>query len=822
MTGYSFAEIEKKWQAFWTENRCFEVEISLDKPKYYVLEMFPYPSGKIHMGHLRNYSLGDAIARFKMMQGFNVLHPMGWDAFGLPAENAAIERKIHPASWTYENIASMKEQLLPLGFSYDWRREFATCSEDYYKHGQKIFIDFFNNGLAYQKESEVNWDPVDNTVLANEQVIGGRGWRSGAIVERKRLKQWFLRITDFAEELYNDISTLSGWPESVRHIQEKWIGKSTGAEIDFHILDQNKNLKIYTTRPETIFGASFCAIATDHPLATELAAQNQDLLQFINNCKKTATSEEEIEKQPKLGFDTSLKVKHPFLDKTLPIYVTNFVLSNYGTGAIFGCPAHDSRDKEFATKYQLPIIEVINQESALMMNSDFLNNLDVNTAKKKAIEELKKINIAQEKINFRLRDWGVSRQRYWGCPIPMINCKQCGTIPVKLDDLPIRLPEDVDLTAGGNPLENHPTWKHTKCHKCNQEATRETDTLDTFFESSWYFLRFCNPMTTDTIDSKACNYWMNVDQYIGGIEHAALHLIYARFFTKALSKCGYFKINEPFDNLLTQGMVLHETYKDSQGNWLYPEEAKNRKDVVIGRIEKMSKSKKNVVDPGLMLAKYGADASRLFVLSDSPPDRDLEWTDSGVDSAYKYLNRLWNMVEKFNNHSTTAKPTTSNESLQIRSKIHHYIKYVTSSVEKMAFNTAIAGIRELTNYITSLDFTLDEINSNIKEGIETILLMLSPFTPHITEELWQKLGNNKSIIHQSWPIVDNSLLVTNSYNLAVQVNGKLRGTIEVEQSLSQDEIKELALNQTNVKKFIEGKEIKKIIIIPGKIVNVVL
>jgi len=814
---YSPSLIENKWQLYWESEKLFEASEESQLPKYYVLEMFPYPSGKIHMGHLRNYSIGDAVARFKRLQGYNILHPMGWDAFGLPAENAAIEKKIHPQKWTFENIESMKNQLKPIGFSYDWNREIATCSPDYYMHEQKIFLQFYKNKLAYQKEAEVNWDPVDNTVLANEQVINGRGWRSGALVEKRKLRQWFLKVTDFADELYSEIDNLHGWPDAVRSIQKRWIGKSFGAELIFKILGSEEDLLVYSTRPETIFGASFCAISPKHELSEKLASGNKEIADFITECNKIGTSEEALEKAEKKGFFTGLYVKHPLLEEKLPIYIANFVLMEYGTGAIFGCPAHDDRDNEFAIKYSLPIIKVVNDKDA-MVGSHFLDGLTTEEAKARIIDELKKVKRGTERVNFRLRDWGISRQRYWGCPIPIIHCPACGPVAVPEDNLPVILPEDVDFTIGGNPLFNHKTWKHVNCPNCDKPSQRETDTFDTFFESSWYFLRFCNTKTKEVVDKDACKYWMCVDQYIGGIEHAAMHLLYSRFFTKAMTMCGYFDIKEPFTNLLTQGMVLHATYKDKEGNFIYPEEAEGRKDVVIGRIEKMSKSKKNVVDPTDLVKKYGADAARLFMLSDSPPERDLEWSDAGIEGCFRFLNKLWNYIEKFSN----IEPSKEKNDHDLRPKIHSCIDFVTSSMEKMHFNGAIAGIRELSNEVLSLDINDKGNYIVIKESIETILMLLSPVTPHLCEELWEKIGNKESLLRSSWPKANPEFVKSDYYILAIQVNGKLRATLKVATSATKEDLQKLALEDKNIKKFIGDSKVKKVIIVPGKIVNLVV
>ena len=671
MKRYNFRETEQKWQQKWSEAKTFQVFENNDLPKYYVLEMFPYPSGRIHMGHVRNYTLGDLLARYKKACGFNVMHPMGWDAFGLPAENAAFERNIHPAKWTDQNISTMREQLKAMGLSYDWDRELSTCDPEYYKHEQKMFLDFVKNNLAYRKESWVNWDPVENTVLANEQVIDGKGWRSGAPVEKRLLSQWFLKITEYSDDLLKSIETLERWPDKVKLMQHNWIGRSEGATIFFNINGHDDRLEVFTTRPDTIFGASFCAIAANHPIASSLGEADAKLQDFISECNKLSTSEADIETAEKRGYDTGLKVAHPFLDGCeLPIYVANFVLMDYGTGAIFGCPAHDQRDLDFALTYNLPVLPVVlpKNESAdefqinkvaytgpgCIINSGFLDGLEIEEAKKAVIDALEAKGAGNKKTTYRLRDWGVSRQRYWGCPIPIIHCEDCGIVPVPDEDLPVLLPENVDFEKVGNPLENHPSWKFTKCPSCERDALRETDTFDTFFESSWYFNRFCDAKGEVAFDQKSAQYWLPVDQYIGGVEHAVLHLLYSRFFTRALRKCGYLNIDEPFDGLMTQGMVCHETYKDSTG-WLFPNQvtkneagefvnSETNENVVLGRVEKMSKSKRNVVDPEAIIESYGADTARLFMLSDSPPERDLEWTEAGVDGAWRYLNKT---LEKY-------------------------------------------------------------------------------------------------------------------------------------------------------------------------------
>ena len=832
---YNHKKIEQKWQKIWSEKKIFEAQVDRLKPKKYILEMLPYPSGRIHMGHLRNYTIGDVIARIQKSLGFNVLHPLGWDAFGLPAENAAMQNKAAPKQWTMENIASMKKQLLPMGFSYDWNREIATCLPEYYKHEQKFFIDFYNQGLAYQKEGIVNWDPIDQTVLANEQVIDGRGWRSGAIVERKKLKQWFLKITDFAEDLLSGLEQLKGWPEKVRLMQTNWINKSEGAEVEFKT-DTGSKIRVFTTRPETLFGAAFIGLAFDHPLIENMD-KTPALLLFLEECKKISASEDALEKAEKLGLDTGIKAIHPFDATTkLPIFITNFVLSDYGTGAIFGCPAHDLRDHEFAVKYNLPIRQVVKPfedikvdimqapfvDDGTMLNSDFLNDLSVAEAKKVVIKFLKNNKIGVGKTTYRLRDWGISRQRYWGCPIPIIYCNNCGTIPVPEKDLPVVLPEDVQFDRPGNPLEHHPTWKFVACPQCGKDALRETDTFDTFFESSWYFLRYCSPTSSSPFEKDEIDYWEPVDQYIGGIEHAVMHLLYARFFTRALKKLGHLNIDEPFTNLLTQGMINHETYKDQNNNWLYPEEVlktqagiiekANGSPVTIGRIEKMSKSKKNVVEPDRILDKYGADTIRLFVLSDSPPEKDLEWTEAGVEGCNKYLQRVAKLAL-----DTLDENKSGKDDQGILTLIHKTIQLVSSDFENFHFNKAIARLRELTNALYS-----SNISSTIKkEGVKILTRLLNPIAPHLTEELWSTLGCDTILASYPWPVPDLSLIKEDTVTIAIQTNGKLRSTIEVPKDTPQKEVERLSLELQNIKNFLNDKNIKKVIYIPNKIINIV-
>ena len=857
---YNHGATEKKWQELWNSNKSFEAKEDLSKKKYYVLSMFPYPSGRIHMGHVRNYTLGDVVARLRRAQGFNVLHPMGWDAFGLPAENAARERGISPKAWTYENIATMRGELKRIGLSIDWSREFATCDVTYYKQQQKLFLDFLKKGLAYRRKSFVNWDPIDETVLANEQVIDGRGWRSGALVEKRELSQWFFKITAYADDLLQSLKTLDRWPEKVRLMQENWIGKSEGAKVFFTVVQSQEKIEVFTTRPDTLFGASFVAISPGHPMAKELAAKNPKLDAFIAECNKIGTTAAAIETAEKQGFDTGLTVAHPFMaGKTLPVYVANFVLMDYGTGAIFGCPAHDQRDFDFATKYKLNIIEVISQKEGAqnadaqplpytgdgkLQNSEFLNGLDVAAAKKAAIEKLKSMGIGEGVTQFRLRDWGVSRQRYWGCPIPIIHCKSCGVVPVPETQLPVVLPEDADFTKGGNPLDNHPTWKHVKCPSCQADALRETDTCDTFVDSSWYYARFCSPHNYDApITKSATDYWLPVDQYVGGVEHAILHLLYSRFFTRAMQETGHVGLKEPFAGLFTQGMICHESYKDENGKWLYPEEmekqpdgtainVKTGKPVTVGRVEVMSKSKKNVVDPGRIIDAYGADTARLFMLSDSPPERDLEWTESGIDGAWRYINRLWRLVDEapyINLLSTTPSVMPAKAGIHqltaadnaVRKSTHKTIAEVTDHLQRFAFNSAVAAIRKLTNTIEEYASDKDASPAIYRESVEAITRLLSPMLPHIASEMWEKLGHQTILVDEAWPIPDPALLVDNVVTIAVQVNGKLRATIELPRDCAKDKAEAAALAQESVQRALNGCQPKKVIIVPNKIVNVV-
>ncbi len=1043
---YNHKLAEKKWQKVWEEKNIFKFDENSAKEKYYVLEMFPYPSGKIHMGHLRNYAIGDAIARFKKLQGFNVLHPMGFDAFGLPAENAALEHKVHPQNWTLENVKTMSADLKSIGLSLDWSRQLVTCLPDYYKHEQKIFLDFLKAGLAYQKESFVNWDPIDQTVLANEQVIDGRGWRSGALVEKKKLKQWFLKVSDFSEELLSELKNLNGWDDRVLAMQEKWIGKSEGLVISFKIVDScqlsvvgnaasatNNQLPVYTTRPDTLFGASFIGISPHHPIAQELAQKNPEIKNFIEECNRNAVDEQTIEKQEKKGFKTGLQVEHP-LDPNwkLDIYVANFVLMEYGTGAIFACPAHDERDFEFAKKYNLPIKQVVENptkflaetdlinysdpaiqaliqkiklsaknpedevelaelafnfvrdevnhamddekyldlkphlkasevlannlgfcfgksvlfcailrgmniscgfsdqlfvldedvsdrkiihtinavylkslkrwirldargnkpkdadaqfslngdklayeantelgeidnlgiysdiapsalnlyaisktnreilenlpddfnvpsaastEDGVMINSGFLDGLTTSDAKAEVTKALEKQGVAKKQTNFRLRDWGVSRQRYWGCPIPILYLEDGSVVPVPEEDLPVKLPEDVEFTGSGNPLASHPTWKYTTYKGQDNKilkAVRETDTFDTFFESSWYFLRYISQPQDKAFDKEAANKFMPVDQYIGGVEHAVLHLLYARFFTKALKKCGYLDISEPFKNLLTQGMVCHQTYKDkASGKWLFPGEAleKPADQVIIGRSEKMSKSKKNTVEPIRIVESYGADTARLFMLSDSPASRDLEWSESGIDGCWKYVNRLWKLAAS--NSELAGKGEVSAQH-PITKLTHKTISAVKDEYEKMGFNRAIAKIREFSNALEKFEVKSAEDAKVMNFALKNLVILFSPIMPHLAEELWLRMGCQGLASEAEFPEFDAKLIAEDEVGVAVQVCGKLRAVIQMAKGTLKEEMERLAFENENVKKFIEGKEVRKIIAVPDKLVNIVV
>lgn len=854
MSRYPFKETEARWQQAWAEHGSFEARADDGSPCYYVLEMFPYPSGLLHMGHVRNYTLGDVVARYKKARGFNVLHPMGWDAFGLPAENAAMVKGIHPAESTYGNIRAMREQFASLGLSLDWKRELASCDPGYYRHQQAMFLDFLEAGLAYRKESSVNWDPVDNTVLANEQVVDGRGWRSGAVVERRKLAQWFFKVTEYSEDLLGALKSLDRWPDKVRVMQEKWIGRSEGALVQFAIEGRDDPLEVFTTRPDTLFGASFMAIAPDHPLSTELALAKPNLQAFIGECAKTGTSEEAIEQAEKLGFDTGLVCINPLNpDQRLPIYVANFVLMDYGTGAIFGCPGHDQRDLDFARKYGRPVTPVVlpfDRDPAnfdigdeaytgdgTLFNSDFLDGLKVPDAKRKVIDRLASMGVGSSKVTFRLRDWGVSRQRYWGCPIPIIKCPDCGAVPVPKEQLPVTLPENIELGKIGNPLDQHPSWKYVSCPACGGDAERETDTLDTFVDSSWYFLRFCSPHHDQPFDREAVERWMPVDQYIGGVEHAVLHLLYSRFFTRALKRCGYLDLDEPFAGLFTQGMVCHKTFQDESGAWLNPLDVEQTSEgawrviedgrvVKAGRSEKMSKSKLNVVDPRPTIEAYGADAARLFMLSDSPPERDLEWTEAGIDGAWRYLNRLWRLFEEqasFLAPSGEAEPAElSDAAIETKRALHKTMKAVTNEIEKFHFNKAVALIRELSNRLEAFDPGDPAAPWILREALEALAKMLAPMVPHLAEELWSRLGHAQLLTDVPWPKPDSAWLVEDEVTIAVQVMGKLRATIKLPKGIAKEEAERAAMKDENVQRAIGEKSIRRVIFVPDKIVNIVI
>ncbi len=848
MSRYNSKVVEEKWQAEWTARGTFRAGEDRSKPKYYVLEMFPYPSGRIHMGHVRNYTLGDVVARYKRARGFNVLHPMGWDAFGLPAENAAQEKKVHPAAWTYDNIATMRAELQRMGLSLDWEREIATCHPEYYRHQQKLFLDFLKKGLVYRKESSVNWDPVDMTVLANEQVIDGRGWRSGALVEKRKLSQWFLKITAVADDLLKGLEELERWPERVRTMQANWIGRSEGLRLTWNIQGGGE-VEIYTTRPDTLFGASFIALSPEHPLAKQVAAKDEGAAAFILECQHSGTAEAEIEKAEKRGYDTGLKAEHPLIPgATVPVHIANFVLMDYGTGAIFGCPAHDQRDLDFARKYGLPVIPVVSADGTspaiadtaldgdgTLINSGFLDGLTVADAKKTVIDRIEADGRGARTVNYRLRDWGVSRQRYWGCPIPVIHCDSCGIVPVPEKDLPVRLPDDVTFDKPGNPLDHHPTWKHVDCPACRRPALRETDTCDTFVDSSWYFARFCSPRSDKPMDREAVDYWLPVDQYIGGIEHAILHLLYARFFTHALEACGHVGVREPFAGLFTQGMVCHETYKDAGGAWLMPADVvkqdgqwiklDTREPVTVGRTEKMSKSKKNVIDPGLIIDQYGADTARWFMLSDSPPERDMEWTESGIDGAWRFTQRLWRLVSEALPDlppRDVAAPAIGEAARALRQDVHRAIRDVTADIDAFRFNKAVARLYELTNAIAAFNAKGGDAGFARREAMEVLARLVAPMMPHIAEEMWQTLGGQEMIADLPWPMFDAELTREDTVTIAVQVSGKLRATLELARDMEHTALESVALTNDNVIRAIAGKPVRKVIVVPNRIVNVVI
>ncbi|MCC6734741.1 MAG: leucine--tRNA ligase [Bauldia sp.] len=883
---YKAGEAERRWQQIWAEKGIFATRNDDPRQKYYVLEMFPYPSGRIHMGHVRNYTMGDVVARFMRARGYNVLHPMGWDAFGMPAENAAMQNRTHPAAWTYENIATMRNQLKLMGLSLDWAREFATCDVAYYHQQQKIFLDLLEAGLAYRKSAKVNWDPVDMTVLANEQVIDGRGWRSGAVVEQRELTQWFLKITDFADDLLQSLDTLDRWPDRVRLMQRNWIGKSEGLRIRFE-LDAAapagmETLEVFTTRPDTLFGASFLAVAADHPLAAALARNDADLSDFIAECRRIGTSAVIVETAEKMGYDTGVRARHPFKpDETLPVYVANFILMGYGTGAIFGCPAHDERDYEFATKYELPITPVVAPvdrfetgaelvewleqfaagreaytDDGILINSAFLDGMSVPEAKDEVARRLEAATIAgapqaRRQTNYRLRDWGISRQRYWGCPIPVIHCEKCGVQPVPVADLPVKLPEDVTFDQPGNPLERHPTWKHAKCPNCGGDARRETDTMDTFVDSSWYFARFTDPHASTPTNRKAADEWLPVNQYIGGIEHAILHLLYSRFFTRALKETGHLGLEEPFAGLFTQGMVVHETYRRADGGWASPAEIRiEEKDGVrtaidrvtgepvdIGSIEKMSKSRRNVVDPNDIIATYGADTARWFMLSDSPPERDVIWSESGVEGANRFVQRIWRLVGEaldlpgFPGPAMPPPNTMTAPATALRQTAHRTLKAVEESYAALRFNVAVARMYELVNAVgvaiggSGLPVPSKDDPSlawAIREALEFVVRMMAPMVPHLAESCWQELGHRSLLATEAWPSADPALVAEDTVILPVQVNGKKRGDLAAKAGASVADIEAATLALDFVIKALEGRPPRKVIVVPGRIVNVVV
>lgn len=853
-TNYPFKATEQKWQQQWQQLNCFATNLQqTDRLKnYYVLEMLPYPSGKVHMGHVRNYTIGDVLARYKRAKGFNVLYPMGWDAFGLPAENAAKENNVHPKEWTEKNIKDMKAQLQLLGFSWDWSREVATNSANYTKAQQQIFIDLYKHNLAYKKESWVNWDPVENTVLANEQVVDGKGWRSGAEVIQKQLSQWFLKITDFAEDLLDGLKTLNGWSDNIKNIQSAWIGKSTGANIVFK-LNNGNSITIYTTKPHTIFGASFIALSVKNNISLKLAEENPEIKAFVDKYKNIKNIEEELKDSEKEGILTNIVAINPINNTQIPVYIANYVL-DYGTGAVFGCPAHDSRDYEFAKKYNLNITQVITptntadknnitlpyeEDEGVIVNSSFLNNLTQQQAFTKVIEYLEQNNIGNKATQYKLKDWGVSRQRYWGTPIPIIYCNSCGVVTEKPENLPILLPDDVDFSTASNPLDNHPTFKHCTCSQCGKPATRETDTLDTFMESAWYFISYISFNTNHSVFNKQLlNSFLPVNHYIGGIEHAIMHLLYSRFIFKALIKMNYLDnhLNEPFLALLTQGMITHKTYKTKDTNkWVFPNEVieqnnilihkPTNQEVVVGKVEKMSKSKKNVVDPVLMCSTYGADTARLFVLSDSPPEKGLEWSEEGLDGIYKFINRLWrvynNFASTFNGVSSVVNPANlDSHNLSFYIKVQQYINQIENYTATLHFNKTISLCRELINLIEE---NANNINANLlKYSAEVFLQLINPVAPHITEELWEILGNTTCIAKTSYPVYNVNYLQLQDITVAIQINGKTKGSIVVNKDITKNDLLAEVTKLNNIAKHINNQELKKVIYVPKKIINIVL
>ena len=867
---YNARETEPKWQRIWEDKALFSTRNDDTRPKYYVLEMFPYPSGRIHMGHVRNYAMGDVVARYKRARGFNVLHPMGWDAFGMPAENAAMANKTHPASWTYANIDTMRGQLKSMGLSLDWDREIATCDPRYYKHQQRMFLDFLEAGLIDRKTAKVNWDPVDQTVLANEQVIDGRGWRSGAMVEQRELTQWFFKISDYSEDLLSALDGLDRWPEKVRTMQQNWIGRSEGLSVRFALKPETvpngeTALEIYTTRPDTLFGARFLALAPDHPLAKAAAAHNPALQDFIEECKRMGTAQEAIAKAEKKGFDTCIRGVHPF-DPTweIPVYVANFILMDYGTGAIFGCPAHDQRDLDFVNAYDLGVTPVVcpsGQKPAdfritdtaydgdgTMINSRFLDGMTPAQAREEVAQRLEKAlldgkAVGQRKVNFRLRDWGISRQRYWGCPIPVIHCDACGIVPVPKQDLPVKLPDDVTFDRPGNPLDHHPKWKFVSCPHCQKPARRETDTMDTFVDSSWYFARFTDPWNEHSpTDPAVVNHWLPVDQYIGGIEHAILHLLYSRFFTRAMQKTGHSNHAEPFAGLFTQGMVVHETYKDADGQWLSPAEiiissengqrkavrVSDKVPVSIGAIEKMSKSKRNTVDPDDIIASFGADTARWFMLSDSPPERDVIWTEEGVLGAARFVQRLWRLVcdiSEIKPHSGSV--SNPARQLELRKAAHRALIRTEEDIERLRFNRCVAHVYELSNAVQTClaeqDSPCDDaLRAALQEAASILVHIVAPIMPHLAEECWQVLGGSGLVAEASWPKADRDLVIENEITLPIQINGKKRADITIARDADQKTVEAAVLALDVIQKALDNQKPKKIIIVPQRIVNVVV
>ena len=833
---FNALKADAAWQAVWAAERTFAAsdDASGDRPRSYILEMFPYPSGHIHMGHVRNYTMGDVLARYRRMTGHEVLHPMGWDAFGMPAENAAIDKGVHPEGWTRANIDRMRAQLQRLGFALDWTRELATCDPSYYGHEQALFLDLMAAGLVYRRESAVNWDPVDMTVLANEQVIDGRGWRSGALVERRNLSQWFLKITDFADELLDGLATLDHWPDKVRLMQENWIGRSQGLAFRFQLSD-GASVEVFTTRPDTIFGASFVAVAADHPVARAIAERDSAAADFIERCRQGGTTAAELETREKLGFDTGLTAAHPFDARwRLPVYIANFVLMEYGTGAIFGVPAHDQRDLDFARKYGLSVRRVVsdgNREEpefagdeayvgpGTLVNSHFLDGMDVEEAKRTVIARAEGEGWGKVRTVFRLRDWGVSRQRYWGTPIPIIHCGDCGIVPVPRDQLPVVLPADVSFDTPGNPLDRHPTWKHVDCPSCGGAARRETDTLDTFVNSSWYFIRFASQPADKPFDAAVAERWLPVAQYIGGVEHAILHLLYARFWTRALQRIGRLNVAEPFAGLFTQGMVTHETYRSSDGAWLSPEEVVDRDGQMVtrdggdpvetGRVEKMSKSKRNTIDPEPIVDQYGADAVRWFMLSDSPPERDFPWSESGIEGAWRFVQRLWRLFQTTDDVATGEDPALDR-------KLHQTIAGVSADIEALAFNKAVARLYELTN---AVERAAPSASQTV--AMRTLLRLIAPMTPHLAEEVWAMTGGKGLIANAAWPVADPAMLVEDEVTVAVQVNGKLRDTLTLPRGTDRAATEAAALASDKVARLLDGKPPRKVIVVPDRLVNLV-